>query len=497
MTAKTLMIQGTMSSAGKSLLVTGLCRVFARRGLRVAPYKAQNMSNNAAVCPDGGEMGRAQFTQAQAAGCVPEVAMNPVLLKPEADWRSQVVVMGRPWQTLAARGYYERKAALWDYATAALDDLRGRYELVLIEGAGSPVELNLRRGDIVNMAIARYAQSPVLLAGDIDRGGIFAQMLGTLWLLEDDERTLVKGLLVNKFRGDRSLFDDGVAMLEARGGVPVLGVIPYLRDLGIPEEDAVALDEPTPPAADAATRIALIHLPHIANFDDFDPLRREPGVQLDTVRHPGQLGQPDAVILPGTKSTLADLDWLRRTGLADAITRLAQSGAAVVGICGGYQMLGRVLRDPQRIESQHAQAEGLGLLDHETDFIADKATYQAGARLLAGPGWLSSLEGLRVSGYEIHMGRTRADAPWLRIEQRGDQAVAVPDGHMSADGRLWGCYLHGLFHNAPLRRAWLRSLGWDGPDAAADDDLEAAFDRLADHLEAHIDMQQLERILHL
>jgi adenosylcobyric acid synthase len=494
MSARVLMIQGTSSSVGKSLLTAALCRLFARRGLRVAPFKAQNMSNNAAVCADGSEIGRAQAVQAAAAGIEPTADMNPVLLKPEADSRSQVIVLGRPWQTLRASGYYRRKEELWPVVTAALDRLRAAYELVLIEGAGSPAELNLRSLDIVNMAVARHARAPVLLAGDIDRGGIFAQLLGTLWLLEPEERALVRGLVVNKFRGDRALFADGVRILEERGGVPVLGVISYLPAPAVPEEDAVALDSPTPRPGRAAIDIAVIRLPHIANFDDFDPLRAEPAVAVRYVQSPRDLGNPHAVILPGTKSTIADLAWLRSTGLAEAVRLLAVRGTAVVGVCGGYQMLGQVVRDPAGVEAAGGEAAGLGLLPVETTFAADKATFRARARVRGGPGWLGAAAGQEVGGYEIHMGRSHGGRAWLEINNRNGQAVGVSDGAVGDDGRVWGCYLHGLFANAGLRRAWLGSLGATavaGPAVPLDESL----DRLAEAVEAALDMERLEAII--
>jgi adenosylcobyric acid synthase len=386
MTARVLMIQGTSSSVGKSLLTAALCRLFARRGVRAAPFKAQNMSNNAAVCADGAEIGRAQAVQAAAAGVAPTADMNPVLLKPEADSRSQVIVLGRHWQTLRASAFYRRKEELWPVVTAALDRLRAAYELVLIEGAGSPAELNLRALDIVNMAVARHARAPVLLAGDIDRGGIFAQLLGTLWLLEPEERALVRGLVVNKFRGDRALFADGVRILEERGGAPVLGVVPYLPALAVAEEDAVALDVDRP-GPRTGIDVAVIRLPHIANFDDFDPLRAEPGVGVRYVSSARELGAPRAVILPGTKSTIADLAWLRATGLAEAICTFVDRGGAVAGVCGGYQMLGRVIRDPEGVESPAGEVAGLGLLPVETTFAQEKATRQARGRVAGGPGW--------------------------------------------------------------------------------------------------------------
>jgi len=499
-TAKTLTVLGTSSSVGKSLLVAAFCRVFTRRGLRVAPFKAQNMSNNAAVCPDGSEIGRAQAVQALAAGASLSADLNPILIKPEADTRSQVIVMGKPFKTLAAASYYDYKETLWSFVTSALDRLRSEYDLVIIEGAGSPVELNLKAGDIVNMAVARYAESPVLLVGDIDRGGIFAQLLGTLWLLEPEERALVRGLLVNKFRGDPALFEDGVRILEQRSGLPVMGVIPYLKDLRIPEEDAVALENLTTSdlgMEKAEIEIAVIHLPRISNFDDFDPLSAEPGVRVRYVHSVEELGNPQAILLPGTKSTAADLDWLRSTGLAERLAAHARGGGALGGVCGGYQMLGETIHDPERIESRQAGIPGLGLLPVETEFIWEKSTYQAQARVIQGPGWLASLEGEEIKGYEIHMGRTHGGTSWLEIERRNGQAVRVLDGAVSADGRVWGCYLHGLFGNVLLRRAWLKSLGWHGEaeDQPAADPLQAEFDRMADEVEEAIGTDHLDRML--
>ncbi|MBN1430838.1 MAG: cobyric acid synthase [Anaerolineae bacterium] len=501
MPASVLMILGTTSSAGKSLLVTALCRIYARRGLRVAPFKAQNMSNNAAVCIDGAEIGRAQYTQALACGIEPRAEMNPILLKPEADARSQVIVMGKPWGTLPARHYYRHKGELWQTVTAALDSLRADVDLVIAEGAGSPVEMNLKKSDLVNMAVAKYAQAPVLLAGDIDRGGVFAQLLGTLWLLEPDERTLVKGLLVNKFRGDLSLFSEGIRILEERGGVPVLGVIPYL-DHGIPEEDAVAIERQnyhlgSPGDLD----IAVVRLPRISNFDDFDPLAAEPGVRVRYVDAPQELGQPDGVIVPGTKSTLADLAWLKSRHLDEAIRQLADRGAAVIGICGGYQMLGERIADPQHIEGAGDEMPGLGLLPVETTFIGRKSTYQTQARICTTAGWTRDVIGQVVSGYEIHMGETRGDGKraWLELVSRGGEPATGLDGAISLDGRVWGCYLHGLFANQGLRRAWLGSMGWhaSGNLTSADGFQDEAFEQLADGVEASLDRARLDAVIGL
>ena len=502
MTARVLMVLGTSSSAGKSLMTAAFCRIFANRGARVAPFKAQNMSNNAAVCPDGSEIGRSTAVQAAASRIEPTSDMNPILLKPEGDARSQVVLNGKPLASLPAATYYQRKKELWSHATSALDRLRADYDLVVMEGAGSPVELNLKAGDIVNMPMALYARAPVVLVGDIDRGGIFAQLLGTLWLLDDEERKLVSGLIVNKFRGDLDLFADGVQILEDRGGVPVLGVVPWLHQLDIPEEDAVALEQPMSGGGPGMARdgadvdIAVVRLPRIANFDDFDPLAREPGVALRFVTSPRDLGEPDAVILPGTKATVADLGWLRDAGLAEAIQECARRGLAIVGICGGYQMLGRAIRDPEHVESSEDSTPGLDLLPVETTFEGAKETHRAAARVEAGPGWLRDLAGQRLTGYEIHMGRTTGTTPWLTITERRGEQVQVADGAASRDGRIWGCYLHGMFENVTFRHAWLQSLGWQGGatgDAAAD--LSGRLDRLAQDVEAAIDMELVGRIV--
>jgi adenosylcobyric acid synthase len=501
MTAKTLMIQGASSSVGKSLLVTALCRIFARRGLKVAPFKAQNMSNNAAVCPDGSEIGRAQALQAHAAGTPLSSDLNPILIKPEADARSQIVLDGRPFKTLSAYDYYSYKQTLWEHATAALDRLRAQNDLVIIEGAGSPAELNLKDGDIVNMAIARYADAPVLLAGDIDRGGIFAQLLGTLWLLDETEQRLVHGFLVNKFRGDIRLFEEGVRILEEKSKLPMLGVIPYLKDLNLPEEDAVALDGQrfAPPHHSGSIDIVVIHLPLISNFDDFDPFRNNSHVRVRYAAQPSDVGQPHAIILPGTKSTMADLAWLRESGFVRVILEHVQRGGALVGICGGYQMLGEWIHDPEHVESSEDHIEGLGLLPTETFFLREKATYQVHAQVTGRTAWLGSLSECDVQGYEIHMGRTTSDSMWLKIDARNALSCEIFDGAISADGRIWGCYLHGLFANTAFRHTWLASLGWEHDHrsfpAQATHQLERSLNYLADEVEAAIDMSVIERII--
>ena len=476
---------------GKSLLVAALCRIYARRGLRVAPFKAQNMSNNAAVCADGAEIGRAQAVQAHAAGIAPNADMNPVLLKPEADSRSQVIVLGRAWQTLPAGSFYRRKDASGPSSPTPSPGAGPVRSDHVIEARQS-VELNLQATDIVNMAVARHASCPVLLAAT-STGGIFPQLLGRSACSAADERAPSCGLIVNRFRGDPALFVDGVRILEARG-VPVLGVVPYLPALAIPEEDAVAL-ETREKAASGGTDIAVIQLPRIANFDDFDPLRTEPSVRLRFVQTVAELGRPHAVILPGTKSTLADLAWLRTQGLAEAIARLAAEGTAIVGICGGYQMLGRVIRDPHRVESEVTHAEGLGLLEIETTFARTKATYQAQARVLgplSGVGTGSSRSRMnRCTAMRSTWGR-RSASPWLEILQRSGETGASPRRRREQRRRIWGCYLHGLFGNPGFRRSWLASLGH--ASEAGRTAFEASINRLAERPTwATLDMRQLEQ----
>jgi adenosylcobyric acid synthase len=502
MTARTLMIQGASSSVGKSLLVTALCRIFARRGLKVAPFKAQNMSNNAAVCPDGSEIGRAQALQAHAAGTPLSSDLNPILIKPEADARSQIILDGWVFKSLSAYDYYGYKQTLWDHATAALDRLRAQNDLVIIEGAGSPAELNLKRGDIVNMAIARYTNAPVILVGDIDRGGIFAQLLGTLWLLDTpEERQLVCGFLVNKFRGDIRLFKDGVRILQEKSGLPVLGVVPYLKDLNLPEEDAVALDQHRFDLDNDSTSIdiVVIHLPLIANFDDFDPFRNDLGVRVRYATKISDIRQPHAIILPGTKSTMADLSWLRERGFERVIREHVQRGGSLVGICGGYQMLGQRIHDPDHIESSDESIEGLGVLPTETFFIPGKATYQVHAQVMGSNTWLAGLSECDLHGYEIHMGHTSSVSTWLKINTRNGFPCEFFDGSITADGRVWGCYVHGLFSNIALRHAWLTSLGWIPKSQSlppqVTDPLEKSLDYLAEEVEAAVDIREIERMI--
>jgi adenosylcobyric acid synthase len=494
MTAPVLMVLGTASSVGKSVLVTALCRIARQDGIRVAPFKAQNMSNNADVTADGREIGRAQSEQAAAAGLAPRWEMNPVLLKPQGDRTSQVVVEGRPAGLLRSADFVTRKRDLWPHVERGLATLRAEYELVIAEGAGSPAETNLRAGDIVNMRVARHAEAPVLIVGDIDRGGVFAHLYGTLALLEPEDRALVRGFLINRFRGDPSLLAPAIEDLESRTGVPVLAVIPWLDGLDVAQEDAVALERPEEAEApvEAAIDIAVIRLPRIANFDDFDPLAAEPGVRLRYVARPEDLGAPHLIVLPGTKATIADLDVLRRAGLAGAILERHAAGTPVLGICGGFQMLGERITDPFGVEAAPgSEVAGLGLLPVTTTFAAEKTTRRVDGTVANGRGPWAGATGARAAGYEIHMGTTDATAPGvdplLSVEGR-------PDGAASVDGLAAGCYLHGLFHNDELRHALLAALG--RPEApVVHFDREAGYDRLAQHVRSHLDMERVYDLL--
>ncbi len=498
MAGKVLMVQGTASHVGKSVLVSALCRIFRQDGFRVAPFKAQNMSNNSYVTPDGGEIGRAQAVQAQAAGIEPQVEMNPILLKPEADQRSQVVRMGRPWLSAQAMDYYSMKAELWESVKTSLDTLRNQFDVVVIEGAGSPAEINLKATEIVNMRVAMYANAPVLLCGDIDRGGVFASIVGTLELLEPEERDAIKGLVINKFRGDIALLTDGLTWLEGRTGKPVAGVVHHFRDIHIPEEDSVALELPDRPIVDAALDVAVVRLPHVSNFDDFDPLGREPGVSLRYVDSPENFGSPDLVILPGTKTTIPDLAWMDNRGLTGLVKQAHRGGAAIIGICGGYQMIGTHLQDPDHVESSLTEMAGLGLLPTSTVFAGSKETHRVKGVVSIDRGLLQGAKDLPVQGYEIHMGRTTgsdAGAPF-QIHDRADAPVTHgndTDGCLDASGWVMGTYIHGLFHNGEFRRSLLQALarrkGVRLPESADDVGLDREYDKLADWVRSALDIE--------
>ncbi len=494
------MVQGTQSHVGKSFLTAALCRLFAREGWRVAPFKAQNMALNSYVTADGGEIGRSQAVQAAAAGIRPSVEMNPILLKPQSNGRSQVIVMGRPSEAATARAYQSRRDHLWPIVTEALATLRAQYDLVVIEGAGGAAEINLRDREIVNMRVARHADAPVLLVGDIERGGVFAALLGTLELLEPAERALVRALVINKFHGDISLLGDGAAQLSERCGVPVAGVLPFDREIALPEEDSVALSTTNGAHADGRLDVVVIRVPHIANFDDFDPLDRDAGVSLRYAEVVDALGDPDLIVLPGTKSTIADVEWLHEQGIAAAVLSRYEAGTPVIGICGGFQMLGGALRDPLGVESEHGEATGLGILPCSTTFREEKATHQVVARVLDGSGLLDGCAGMTVRGYEIHMGVN--DAPQtpspIQIDERSGQGVSLPDGATDAAGRAFGTYIHGILANDEFRARLLSNVarlrGRSAPAITTSAGLEAQFDRAADLVHTHLDMELVRRI---
>lgn len=468
--SRTLMVQGTASSVGKSLLVTALCRLFVQEGYRVAPFKSQNMSLNAAVTPDGYEIGRAQAVQAEACGIAPSPLMNPILLKPEGESRSQVVVMGEVLRSMSASEYHQQKTELHGVIERCLTTLRAEYDLVIIEGAGSPAEVNLKDRDLVNMHVAKLADAPVLLVGDIDRGGVFAALVGTLELLDPDERDRVAGLIINKFRGDPALLGSGLQFLEDRTQKPVLGVVPHVPNLRIADEDSVGLESrpvhPALAAVDVAIDVAVVRLPRISNYDDVLPLERDPRFSVRFVANAADVGEPDLLIVPGSKSTLADLAWLRAAGLDDIVRRRAASGGLVLGICGGYQMLGQRIDDPERIESDAPSARGLGLLPVRTTFKRAKTT--ADIRFQpAAPTWLTrGVTADRLRGYEIHLGQVRpagdaAQHSPFRILARNGAAMASHNATVdgSAVGPVAGTLIHGLFDNPELVDALARRLG--------------------------------------
>ncbi len=473
-----LMIQGAGSNVGKSVLVAGLARALTRRGMAVRPFKPQNMSNNAAVTVDGGEIGRAQALQARAARVDPVTDMNPVLLKPETETGAQVIVQGRRLSTVRARDYAALKPTLMAAVVQSFERMQSQADIVLVEGAGSPAEVNLRAGDIANMGFARAAGVPVLLVGDIDRGGVIAQMVGTQAVLEPGDAAQIKGFLINKFRGDPALFDDAYAMIAARTGWPGLGVIPWFDGAArLPAEDALDIANSR---SGGRINVVCLGLSRIANFDDLDPLKIEPDIDLTMLRAGQPIpGDADLVIIPGTKSTRGDLDILCAQGWEGDLTAHLRRGGRVLGLCGGYQMLGRAIHDPDGIEGAPGSTAGLAVLDVETQMVPEK-------RLTRVAG-IHAATGTAIEGYEIHIGRTEGPdcaRPFARIGGRDEGAI-------SADGRVEGTYLHGLFSADAFRAAYLAGLGAAGSTAGYDATVEATLDGLAAHLEAHVDIDAL------
>jgi adenosylcobyric acid synthase len=492
-TANALLIAGTTSDAGKSALATGICRWLTRLGARVAPFKAQNMSNNSVVTPDGGEIGRAQAVQATACGLSPSVRFNPVLLKPGSDRRSQVVLLGKVVGEVSALSYRDRKAELLDRVVSTLDELRAEHDYVICEGAGSPAEINLRASDIANMGLARAADLPALLVGDIDRGGVFAHLFGTLALLDPADQALIGGFVINKFRGDPDLLEPGLDQLRTLTGRPVHGVLPWAEELWLDAEDSLSyvadgvVGRPAPPMGSQWLRVVVPRLPRISNATDVEALAAEPGVSVRFVTEPSRLADADLVVLPGSKSTVDDLDWLRRSGLADAILRHAASGRPVVGLCGGFQMLARRITDG--VESDVDTVKGLGLLDIEIEF--------ARAKTLARPS--GTAFGEPVRGYEIHQGIAVRRSDDLR------PLVSLPDDESEGGitGAVAGTHWHGLFENDAFRRRFLRwaaeQAGRHGFQPAADTSFAelrtGQLDLLADLVEKHLDTDALQRLL--
>jgi adenosylcobyric acid synthase len=509
------MVQGTASSAGKSLIATAFCRLFAAAGYRVAPFKSQNMSLNAAATIDGGEIGRAQAAQAEAAGVDPTVDMNPILLKPEDDCRSQVVVHGVVRTTVDFRHYQQLRAELTPLVLASLERLRRDYELVIIEGAGSPAEINLADTEIVNMWVARQSDARVVLVGDIERGGVFAALVGTIELLPPEDRARVGGFVINKFRGDPGILAPGLAMLTARTGIPVLGVVPMLEERLVPAEDSLdleAIERRSPSRADesALIDIVVVRLPRIANFDDFEPLATEPGVRVRWASAAADLVGADLIVVPGSKTTIADLEWMRHAGIADAIKSAAEAGRAVLGVCGGYQMLGRLVRDPDHVESSVDAALGLDLLPVTTTFVRDKRTVRVRARVGEGAALFGGAAGAEIVAYEIHAGRTASSEGAQRdrwtspftITERSGAPVSDADGLVGQGGHVVGTYLHGLFGNGVVRRAALqhlasrRGIPWD-PRWGEELDTRERYDRLATAIGSAIDMPAVAKLVGL
>jgi adenosylcobyric acid synthase len=477
---RALMVQGTGSNVCKSLLVAGLFRVFARKGLRVRPFKPQNMSNNAAVTEGGGEIGRAQALQARAARVEPSVHMNPVLLKPQSEVGAQLVVQGRVYGRASAAEYQLVKPELMPFVLDSFARLKEEADIVLVEGAGSASEINLRGGDIANMGFARAVDVPVVLIGDIDRGGVIASLVGTKAVIEPDDAALIKAFLVNKFRGDPRLFASGMDLIAAATGWEPLGLIPFFPEARLlPAEDALALAEERPEKENARVKIAVPILPHIANFDDLDPLDAEPSVALVRVK-PGTALPGDAalVIIPGSKATIADLAAFRDAGFDIDLVAHLRRGGAVLGLCGGYQMLGRAVHDPEGIEGEAGTAQGLGLLDVETTLAGEKRLDKVEGE---------TADGTPFAGYEMHMGVTEGSDRARPFAKIGDAA----EGAVSADGRVMGTYIHGLFADDRQRSAWLKRLGAGNAAIAYDSLVDETLDRLAAHLAAHVDLDKL------
>ena len=501
--AKTVHICGTGSGVGKSVIASALCRIFLQDGYRVCPFKAQNMALNSFVTKEGGEIGRAQAFQAKACRIEPHVDMNPILMKPTADKHAQVIVHGKPIANMSALRYVRHKKRLSKEVFNSFDRLSRKYEVIVMEGAGSPAEINLKSHDIVNLKMARYADAPVVLIGDIDKGGVFAWLVGTLELLEKEEREQIRGFIINKFRGDVKLLKPGIDFLEKRTGIKVLGIIPYFHQSGrnsikISEEDSVSLDNFKSVAKSNRRKlnVDVIYLPHISNFTDFDALEKEQDVNLRYIKSPESLNRPDIIIIPGTKNTASDLRYLKESGFAEKISSIMKNdkSAVLIGICGGFQMLGTRIRDPHRTESRQKETNGLGMLEVETVFGKDKVLSQVKAK--------ETSSGLEVSGYEIHHGKSRNIinyTPAFNIVERKGKIVRDSDGVIAMDGRVYGTYIHGIFDADIFRRNFLNRIrsrkGWDTLSNKTSFNPDHELDKLASLVRKNIDMKYLYKIL--
>ncbi len=496
--AKTLMIQGTGSDVGKSVITAGLCRLFHRKGWKVAPFKAQNMSLNSFVTPEGGEISRAQAYQAEACNVLPSVAMNPILIKPLGDNLSQVVLMGKAQGNRVAGDYFERHEKHKKIVKQAFDTLSDEFDLILIEGAGSPAEINLKQWDLVNMHLAEEVDAPVIIVGDIDRGGVFAWMKGTLDLLEPSEKNRVSGFLINKFRGDIELLKPGLKQFEDLANKPILGVLPYFRNLVVDEEDSIPQWSHPAQGGGDPLDIAALWYPRIANFTDLAPLANDPNVSLRYVAHPSQLGRPDLILLPGSKNTIDDLQYLKDSGMDRAITKCKSQGTMIFGICGGFQMLGEKIRDPQNTESRTSEIEGLGHFQADTTLHPEKITRQVIRKTTASPLFKDKLT---VTGYEIHTGITKFSPPAIPLFIPEGNEDPYPLGISSEDGSVAGTYLHGCFDEDPLRNAFLdqlrqkRGLSLPGKAFSYHQFRDEQMNRLADWVEDSIDMEVITKII--
>ena len=454
MTAKTLMIQGTGSGVGKSVLTAAFCRYFYQAGYKVAPFKSQNMALNSFVTERGEEMGRAQVYQAEACGLKPEVLMNPILLKPSSDNNSQVIVMGKPDGFRNAKDFYSRHLKHKEVVTQALEELRSKYELVIIEGAGSPAEINLKDWDLVNMFIAEKADAPVIIVGDIDKGGVFAWLKGTYDLLSKTEQDRVLGFIINKFRGDIDILQPGIKQFEEMVGKPIFGVVPYCRDLVVDEEDSIPQRfYPAEHDTSEVLNIAVIELPRISNFTDLSPLAHDPSISLQYIQHPSQIGNPDLIILPGSKNSVGDMNYLNKKGLTREILKCHKAGTIIIGICGGFQMLGKKIRDPKYLESLEKEADGLGLFDFETTLNSEKITRQI--QLMTAKSNVFP-EGIKCHGYEIHMGLTAYKSTYTSLFSTSNRENSMNFGIINQAGTVFGTYLHGFIDNANLRNNILK-----------------------------------------